>query len=80
MSAIYQLLLMSTTKLNIVIEKATCHRMLWVCVPLIISFNTFLLFGGSAADSRVLASALSRSDPSVVPPGMCNQLVNVQFL
>lgn len=25
---------------------------------------------GSAADSRVLASALSRSDPLVVPPGM----------
>ena len=27
---------------------------------------------GSAADSRVLASALSRSDPLVVPPGMSN--------
>ena len=27
---------------------------------------------GSAVDSRVLASALSRSDPLVVPPGMSN--------
>ena len=27
---------------------------------------------GSAADSRVLASAFSRSDPLVVPPGMSN--------
>ena len=35
---------------------------------------------GSAADSRVLASALSRSDPLVVPPGMCNQRVHVKFL
>ena len=34
---------------------------------------------GSVADSRVLASALSRSDPLIVPPGMCNQRVHVKF-
>ena len=45
MGPIYRLPLMLTTKLNIVIGKATYHKMLWVCVPLIISFNTFLLVG-----------------------------------
>lgn len=30
---------------------------------------------GSAADSRVLASALSRSDPLVVPPGKPNHIL-----
>ena len=27
-------------------------------------------------DSRVLASALSREDPLIVPPGMSNHLIN----
>ena len=78
MGPIYQLLLMSTTKLNIVIEKATYHRMLWVCLSFDYKFQYILVsWEGSAADSRVLASALSRSDALVVPPGMWNQLVNV---
>ena len=73
MDLIFLLLSMWTNKLNTTIEKATCCKVLWVCAPLIISSNTFLLVGKGLLQIVMFFLLLSQDQIHWQFPLVCDQ-------